>query len=404
MKACGLIVEYNPFHNGHVYHLKNAKNVSNADCMITVMSGSFLQRGEPAIIDKFYRTKAAVTSGIDIVVELPYAFAVQSSDLFARGSVLTLQALGVDSICFGSESGDITDFISGYHLFNEQAELFRETLTTQLQQGLSFPEASKAAYQKIGLTTAGMDLTKPNNILGFSYVKAILENNLPIEPLTIKRSKSGYHDKTITSSIASATSIREQLFADNKITPEIAAAIPEATKEQLNRYRHIATSWHQWEDYFPLLHYRVMTMTEQELSAIQGVDEGLEYRLKKTAKHATSFENWMEQLKTKRYTWTRLQRMFVHILTNTKKRDMTFVLEMASMPYVRLLGLTKTGRQYLNSIKKQIEIPVITKLSRNMHPLLHLEEKASAAYYSILPPALQMKLRSQELQPPIMDP
>ncbi|WP_106497725.1 nucleotidyltransferase [Lentibacillus sp. Marseille-P4043] len=402
MKACGLIVEYNPFHNGHVYHLEEAKKVSKADCMITVMSGSFLQRGEPAIIDKFHRTNAALASGIDIVVELPYVFAVQSSDLFAKGSILTLHALGIDSICFGSESGMISDFVTGYHTFYERKDLFRETLKEQLNQGMAYPEASRLAYQKIGLTTAGMDLAKPNNILGFSYVKAILENSLPIEPLTIKRSKSGYHDETITSSIASATSIRKQLFTSGKITPEIAETIPKATKEELERYYHTASCWHHWEAYFNLLHYRVMTMSKTELRAIQGVDEGLEYRIKKTAKTATSFTEWVKAIKTKRYTWTRLQRMFVHILTNTKKQDMDRLTNLSSIPYVRILGLTETGRAYLNKAKKQTDVPLISNLSRTNPPMLSLEEKATAAYYSILPPTIRQQLRRQELQPPIM--
>ncbi|MEN1966986.1 nucleotidyltransferase [Lentibacillus sp. N15] len=402
MKACGLIVEYNPFHNGHVHHLREAQRVTNADCMIAVMSGSFLQRGEPAIIDKFHRTKAAIASGIDIVAELPYAFAVQSSDLFAKGSVLTLNALGVDAICFGSESGNVSDFINGFQTFTSQSEHFHMTVKQQLAQGLSYPEASRVAYQEIGLQQAGFDLTKPNNILGFSYVKQIMENNLPIQAVTIKRSKSGYHDQTITSSIASATSIRSQLITNGTITKDVAATIPEATIEQLNRYQKQTTTWHRWETYFPYLHYRVLTMTEKELAAIQGVDEGLEHRLKKTAKTATSFESWMEAIKTKRYTWTRLQRMFVHLLTNTKKRDLDKLSSITSIPYIRLLGLTATGKKHLHAIRKQIDIPVYTNIRRNMHPLLHMEEKASAAYYSILPVAIQKLIRNQELQPPIM--
>ncbi|MEW9676576.1 nucleotidyltransferase [Lentibacillus sp. L22] len=401
MKACGLIVEYNPFHNGHQYHLKEGQKITNAECMIAVMSGNFLQRGEPAIIDKFHRTIAAINSGIDIVAELPYAFAVQSSDLFAKGSVLTLHALGVDSICFGSESGNADDFVQAYHTLTGKQERFDESLKQQLAAGLSYPEASRVAYQSIGLQQTRIDLTKPNNILGFSYVKEIMKNNLAIQPVTIKRRKSGYHDKAITSSIASATSIRRQLFASN-FTKDVTKAIPEITREQLIDYKNIATSWHHWEAYFPLLHYRVLTMTEEELATIQGVDEGLEYRLKKTAKAAVSFESWVEAIKTKRYTWTRLQRMFVHLLTNTKKHDMSGLKNGSSIPYVRLLGLTQTGRKYLNRIKKQMDIPIFTNLSRQMHPLLHMEEKASAAYYSILPAMVQESMRNQELQPPIM--
>lgn len=402
MKACGLIVEYNPFHNGHLYHLHEAKRVSRADCMIAVMSGSFLQRGEPAMIDKFHRARAAINSGIDIVAELPYAFAVQSSDLFATGSILTLHDLGVDSICFGSESGRIDDFIEGYYLFNHHNKLFNQTVQFKLKQGHSFPEASRAAYQEIGLQQASFDLTKPNNILGFSYVKAIMDNHLPIQPLTIRRNKSGYHDETITGTIASATSIRKQLFTNGAINSDIRDAIPEQTITEMNNYRKKTTMWHQWEPYFPLLRYRVLTANEEELACIQGVDEGLEHRLKKTVKTVTSFEHWIKTIKSKRYTWTRLQRMFAHLLTNTKKTEINQLKNVSRMPYLRLLGLTETGKKYLNRNRKQLETPVITNLSRNMHSMLELEERASNAYYSILPQSVQETMRKQELQLPIM--
>ncbi|MEC5422801.1 nucleotidyltransferase [Virgibacillus sp. C22-A2] len=401
MKACGLIVEYNPFHNGHMYHIQEAKKISNADCMIAVMSGSFLQRGEPAVIDKFHRAQAALQSGIDIVLELPYPFAVQSSNLFAKGSVQTLFEIGVSSICFGSESGDISNFTTTYKMFKEKETIYQQSLKIFLNKGLSFPEASKQAYMEIGLTPSTMDLTQPNNILGFSYVKAILDKELPITPLTIKRSSSNYHDDTITSSIASATSIRKELISVNHASPQIARTVPEETYRQLLLYKHAASIWHSWEHYFSLVHYRVMTMSVDELAAINGVDEGLEYRIKKTAIKATSFNEWIQAIKTKRYTWTRLQRMFVHILTNTKKTDMEIAKNTSTVPYVRLLGLTKNGQAYLNTIKKEMSVPIISKISRNKIPMLSIEEKASNAYYSILSPVKQQKLRQQEFQPPI---
>lgn len=401
MKACGLIVEYNPFHHGHVYHIQEAKKASQADCMIAVMSGSFLQRGEPAIIDKFHRTKAALVSGIDIVLELAYPYAVQSSDLFAKGAIQTLHEIGISNICFGSESGNVSHFITSYTIFKEKESIYKKILHEHLEQGSSFPEASKKAYQQIGLTNDQMDLSQPNNILGFSYVKTILEHNLPIKPLTIKRTNSHYHDQTITSTIASATSIRRQLFHDAHISPETAATIPDETRKQLEQYNDQATLWHTWEYYFPLVHYRVMTMTLEELSAIQGVDEGLEHRIKKTARKATSFLNWMEAIKTKRYTWTRLQRTFVHILTNTKKIEIEAFVNAGSVPYVRLLGLNKKGQSYLHTIKKEMNVPIITSLHRNMHPMLTMEERASRAYYSVVPPTKREQLFKRELQSPI---
>ncbi|ASK63599.1 hypothetical protein CFK37_16250 [Virgibacillus phasianinus] len=402
MDACGLVVEYNPFHNGHQHHLNEAKKESGASCMIAVMSGNFLQRGEPAIIDKFYRTKAALASGIDLVLELPYVYAVQSSDLFAKGSVQTLNEIGVSSICFGSESGTTSNFISSYQIFKEREAIFKEKLQENLTSGLAFPEASKYAYKEIGLTSDAMDLSQPNNILGFSYVKTILDKSLPIRPFTVQRMKSGYHDQTIRNSIASATSIRKQLFHDGSITEQTAVTMPEETSKELKTYHDNTNIWHNFENYFYLLHYRVITMSATELAQIHGVDEGLEYRIKKTAQFAMSLYDWIKAIKTKRYTWTRIQRIFIHILTNTKKEDIQPVKENPTVPYVRLLGMTKKGQAYLNQQKKKMDVPLISKLSHNLDPLLAVEEKASNAYYSVLHPSLQRKFIGQELGPPII--
>ncbi|HLS61272.1 MAG TPA: nucleotidyltransferase [Virgibacillus sp.] len=402
MKACGLIVEYNPLHNGHLYHIEEAKSISQADCMIAVMSGSFLQRGEPAIIDKFHRAEAALASGIDIIIELPYPYAVQSSRLFAKGSVHSLSELGVSSICFGSESGDISNFTSSYCLLKENEAIYTGLLKEYLSAGLSFPLASMKALEFIGLTTGQMDLSQPNNILGFSYVKTILDNHLPIKPFTIKRTNNEYHEQEISSSIASATSIRRELILQNQITKNITDTLPQPTRKLLNDYKQTANLWHTWEDYFPLLHYRVMTISVHELSLIEGVDEGIEGRIKQTAKQATSFKQWMGEMKTKRYTWTRLQRMFIHILTNTKKADMKQVLSTNEVPYIRILGLTNTGQAYVKEQKKEMEIPIITQMSRDLPPMLEIEEKASQAYYSILSPTKRIQLQRQEIQPPIL--
>lgn len=402
MNACGLIVEYNPFHNGHEYHINQAKHESNADCIIAVMSGSFLQRGEPAIMDKFHRAKAALLSGIDIVVELPYVYAVQGSDLFAQGAVMTLHEMGVSSICFGSESGKIQSFIQAYENVDKNKQTYINNLKIALQAGKSFPDASKLAYDSIGLVQNEFDLSKPNNILGFSYVRTILANNLPIDPITIKRKNSDYHDTEITGSIASATSIRKQLLEHQVKLSELEFTMPPSTIKELVAYESKASTLHHWELYFPLLHYRVMTMTTEELSRIQGIDEGLEHRIKKTAKEASSFYNWVERIKTKRYTWTRIQRIFVHLLTNTKKETIHMLTSPFSVPYVRLLGMTTKGQAYLNRRKKEINVPLYQKLSRNLHPMLEVEERATSAYYSILPTANRYALIEQELKGPII--
>ncbi|MFS0672332.1 nucleotidyltransferase [Ornithinibacillus sp. 179-J 7C1 HS] len=404
MNVCGLIVEYNPFHNGHLYHIEQAKKQTNADCVIAVMSGSFLQRGEPAIMDKFHRAKAALLSGIDIVVELPYVFAVQSSDLFAKGSVLTLHELGVNSICFGSEAGNIQEFINGYQAFIHNKPTYQTNLRHHLQAGYSFPEASKLAYESIGLTKNGIDLSKPNNILGFSYVRTILENHLPIQPITIKRKNSEYHDTEITGSIASATSIRKKLLEEKKVLSDLTNTMPPATIHELQNYQSFATTLHYWESYFPLLHYRVTTMSVEELAHIHGVEEGLEHRIKKTAKEVSTFYDWVQAIKTKRYTWTRIQRILAHLLTNTTKSEIERLTTRNHVEYVRLLGMTKKGQEYLNTHKKEMNVPIYPKLTRDIHPMLEVEERATNAYYSILPIEKRYALMKQELKGPVLVP
>lgn len=403
VNACGLIVEYNPLHNGHLYHIEQAREVSQADCIISVMSGNFLQRGEPAIIDKVHRAKAALQSGVDIVLELPFPYAVQSSTLFAKGAVQTLNQMGVDSICFGSESGKISQFKNSYSLLEKKQSEYQATLKEKLSKGLSFPSASEEAYKSIGFNESHLDLTQPNNILGFSYVREILKYKLPIQPLTIKRQKSGYHETEIKDSIASATSIRKHLFgAEPSEVNIVRNAMPANTAKQLSAYKDKANIWHNWEQYFPILHYKVSLMSHEQLAKINGVTEGLEFRIKKTAEKATTMAEWIEAIKTKRYTWTRIQRIFVYILTDTKKTDLEILEQMTSVPYVRILGFTEVGRNYINKVKKNMDVPLLHNYSREQNPILEIEEKASQAYYSVVAPKSRFSLLKQERRLPII--
>jgi len=400
VKASGLIVEYNPFHFGHLHHIKEAKKKADADCIIAVMSGNFLQRGEPAIIDKFHRTKAAITSGVDIVIELPYAYAVQSSELFAKGAVKSLSQMGVNSICFGSESGNIEPFLKAYTVIEKNKTDYEYALQKQLNKGDSFPVACQKAYQAIDLTE--IDLLQPNNILGFSYVNAIKNLNLPITPLTIQRINSGYHDQEINTHIASATSIRKE-FMTNGFSNKMTSTLPSSSLQQFKKYYHTAGDIHDWERYFPLLRYQVLSQEPEQLSTIHGVDEGLEYRLKRTVKQAQSMESWISLIKTKRYTQTRIQRCFVHILTNTTKQSIQQFIGLESLPYIRLLGMSKTGQSYLNSYKKNMEVPIYTGLNKFNKSALNLDEKAQEIYYTSLPIPIQHSLKKQEFKLPIMD-
>lgn len=400
MHACGLVVEYNPFHHGHQYHLQMAKKQTDADCVIAVMSGNFLQRGEPAIADKFSRTKMAIDQGVDIVVELPYSSTVQHSDLFSQGAVEVLNKMLVSSICFGSENGDITAFKRVFDQYKGNQILFNKTLKHELSLGKSFPNANHKAFQKIGLDGIDkLDLMQPNNILGFGYLKAIEKINPAIQPFTIQRKQSNYHDEHITTPLASATSIRHALFSNEQLNETTKEAISQNSLNQLMHYKQKTGTWHSWDDYFSLLQYRVLTMSKEELKNIHGVDEGIENRIIRTAKEATTFFEWIQELKTKRYTQTRLQRIFTHILTNTTKQSIKKMQQMP-VPYIRLLGLSEQGKLYLNSTKKDRTVPLLTQFKNQTSLMMSIEERATDAYYAILPPKIRKEMRKQELEPP----
>jgi len=402
MNACGLVVEYNPFHNGHLYHIQEAKRISGADVMIAVMSGNFLQRGEPAIIDKFHRARAALAGGADIILELPFCYAVQSSEWFAKGAVASLAEAGVSSICFGSESGDVDAFLKVYNTREQNTNLYQEVFRSNLDNGLSFPEANRAAYRAIGLDNGKVDLSQPNNILGFSYVKEIIEKYPTINPLTIKRTSNHYHDQEVRGKIASATSIRKHLLEDRKIANVANQAITKATEHSLKSYAEKSGLWHAWEQYFPYLQYKVLVSPAEELALYHGVEEGLENRIKKFATAAGTMNEWLSLVKTKRYTWTRLQRTFVHILLNIKKEEIKALHDLESVSYLRVLGMNQTGRKYLNHVKKTLNVPLITRIYQEENQALLLEERAAQGYYSVLTPERRLALFQQEMCGPII--
>ncbi|WP_058305614.1 nucleotidyltransferase [Gracilibacillus massiliensis] len=398
MKACGLIVEYNPYHNGHHYHFQQAKKITDSDCVIAVMSGNFLQRGEPAIIDKFSRAKIAVEQGIDLIVELPYYYAVQHSELFAKGAITILDNLQVDSICFGSEHGRIHDFIQMYQLIKTNQKEYDAYLKDVLNKGYSYPKANELAFTHIGGDQLSIDFTKPNNILGYQYVKNIYDLHSNIEPYTIKRIKNDYHDSEINDSIASATSIRKQLL--HKKEEDINKAVPVKTREMIENYQEKYGSWHDWGVYFPILKYRILTMSNEELKAIHGMKEGIENRIREKAREASDFEEFMDLIKTKRYTWTSLQRIFANILTNTQKSTIEELVNKEKLPGIRVLAMSSTGQQWLNQNKKQIKTNIFTS-NKKPYPLQTFDDRIDHAYYSILSPTIQQKLIKQSYQKPI---
>jgi predicted nucleotidyltransferase len=380
MNAVGVIVEYNPFHNGHALHLEETKKQSGADVVIAAMSGNFLQRGEPALACKWTRAKMALLAGVDLVFELPYQFATQQAEIFAHGGVSLLSAAGCDSICFGSEEGNIETFWRTYEFLEKNDTLFQQKVKRHMQNGASYPKALAMSFLELAPRNGLIDLSKPNNILGFHYLRAVEKLKQPMKVLTIQRKNADYHDEHFASStIASATSIRIALFSKRQQMTEIKRYVPQTTFELLCQYKEKLGGFHHWEQYWPFLKYKLLESSPKELREIYEVEEGIEHRLIDASKQADSFLQFMNNLKTKRYTWTRLQRICVHILTNAKKSEMMVADQ--KVPYLRLLGMTEKGREYLNKNKHHFDLPVISKLSAYKGKEIELDIRSSKIYY-----------------------
>lgn len=378
MKATGLIVEYNPFHNGHLYHLTQSVKQSNADVLIVVMSGHFTQRGEPTILNKWDRTKMALANGADLVVELPYAYSCQHADLFAKGAVSILTHLHVNELIFGSESGNIDELIELDAITSENN--FQKTIHKWVQTGLSLPMAHAKALEEFNLKP---ELgTSPNNTLGLYYLRAIRELNSSIRPDTLIRIHSDYRDVIPThDQISSATSIRNLREQGEDFT----AFVPKNVQEILMNHYNQTKTYHSWETYFPFLKQKILTMTPKHLAQFHDVEEGIENRLYSAMIKSTSFEAFIEAVKTKRYTRTRIQRICANILTHTTKEFIQELQLSTGAPYIRLLGATSTGKKYLKHIKKEVCVPIYSKFDAKGHPMLKHEQGVTGAYSCILP-------------------
>ncbi len=362
MKTVGIITEYNPLHNGHIHHIKETRRLSKCDRLICVMSGNFTQRGEPAIIDKFTRTKWALNNGVDLVIELPFVFTVQNADIFAYTSVSILNHLGVDEIYFGSETNNIEelDKLGNIMLSEEYNKLVKE----YSKQGNSYPTSSDLAMKDLYPSTA-FDL--PNNILGIQYLlsgKKLVSN---IVFKTIARLKTNYFDEEVKeSNIQSATTIRK-LVKENK---DISNYVPTDVNDTLRSRKLIS-----YEDYLPTLKYILRSSTKDDLKDIFNINEGLENRILKQ-KDFDSTQELINKLLTRRYTNSKIKRSLAHILCNTKKS----LIKSFDIPYLRILGMNKIGQAYLSEIKHDLKVPLIAKVSEGIHPYLDAEIRASKVY------------------------
>ncbi len=369
MSIVGIIAEYNPFHNGHLYHLQQARSLAQAEAVICVMSGSFVQRGEPAVIDKWARAEMALRCGADLVFELPFCFAVRSAYNFARGAVQALDRTGiVTHICFGAETPDLAFLQQIASVLHEEPEEFQTALKNLLSQGHSFPSARALAasfYLTKSTKNVRLDhsqilatMMSPNNILAIEYLRALRELKSPIIPLLVQRVGPGYHDTNLTQ-FASATAIRNALL--NPSWHELVKPVmPPASYEILLRETERGKGPVNEEHLTPVLLALLRRTPVSELAAIHDVTEGLERRIKKAAQQANSLANLKSLIKAKRYNLTRINRILLYVLFNlTKSRVAAF--DEAGPAYLRLLGLSPHGQKILLKMKSKCRILLINK-------------------------------------------
>lgn len=392
MKTAGIIVEYNPLHNGHVHHFQETKRTTGTEAVVAVMSGHFLQRGEPAIVNKWARTEMALHMGADLVIELPVAFSSQAAEWFAYGAVTALDRTGVvDCLCFGSESGDLSWMHPLADMLSKEPAAFQQLLRQKLKSGISYPKAYAAAI--VELTSAQDSLpaltpeyvTMPNHTLGLHYMIALRRIGSPIVPATIQRLKSDYRQQSLTDShIASATAIRTEL--EKRLQLEsIAPYLPSYSLSILEREHQAGRGPITWEHFAKQLIHQLVSQPADALAQIVEVTEGLEYRLKQSFsrldRHGLpSVQQLIEIMQTKRYTRTKVQRMLTRILLSHSKSLINRAVLKEGTPYIRVLGFSAAGRALLKRMKKAAKVPVIVNIDRDQHPLLQQDIQASSVY------------------------
>lgn len=394
MKTVGLITEYNPFHNGHAYHIEKAKMLTGADRVIVVMSGDFVQRGAPAVMPKHLRAESALLSGASLIIELPVCFATGSAEYFAQGSISLLNQLGcIDSICFGSECGDL-------HLLKEIAQIladepteYQTALKQALKEGASFPAARQEALN-IYSDKYSEILASPNNILGIEYLKALAKIHSKMEPFTIKRIGAGYHDMDIDGQFSSATAIRSDIYqlADVNSSSEslplthIQTQVPSSCHELMKENYQIRYPVKS-DDFSLLLKAKLLSETAGSLSHYLDMSPELANRILRLRNDYLSFEQFCDLLKTKELTRSRISRSFIHVLLGITNDWLTAMK--APAPYARILGFRRDHADLLGILKRTSDIPLITSPARAVladtaYQMLELDIYASDLYESVI--------------------
>ena len=384
MKAVGLVTEYNPFHNGHLYHLNKAMELTGADISVAVMSGDFVQRGELAVLDKYTRASMALNSGVNLVVELPVNYAVSSAESFATGALKVLDYIKADSIAFGSESGNIERLSKLAHILCDNEDTLYKEISKYTANGISYAAARQKVVEKLTDKDTAAMLTSSNNILAVEYLKAIIKNNYAIKPYTIKRQGDSYNDTDIRSEYASATALRGNLKADNisKYIPVKAGLIlssntnyiypDDITEALFTRLLGILFASSYDKNVFIENVMRYPDVNKEIAgrlykSAMDMITRTVPQGAESKDNGAFSFGSLCEHIKTKEVPLSRIKRALVRITLGLDKKHME---KYANEPYIRVLGFDKKGQEYLSYIRKTVEVPLITKIADYKEMLL----------------------------------
>ncbi|MBO8159446.1 nucleotidyltransferase [Thermosyntropha sp.] len=405
MSVLGVVAEYNPFHNGHLYLLEEAKKKHNFEGIVCAMSGNFLQRGEPALLNKWARARMALEGGADLIIELPFCFAVRSAYYFASGGTQLLAKTGiVTHIGFGSESGDFQklDTLAEYWL--EESSEFKKKLKHYLDKGFNFPAARARALEDVAEEKISKDFIKnPNDILGVEYLRNIKEKNLPLNPIVIKRTGSGYHSIKM-GKISSATAIRHAL-KNNTYIETIKEALPATSFKILAEETEKGYAPVFEEELGTLILFKLRTMSEEKLSQIYEIKEGLEARFYNAAFKSSDIEELRQNIKTKRYSMTRINRSLLYALLDFTY-DKAQLFDEHGPQYIRVLGFSETGQKLLKKIKKTSSLRIINRgsevkqaLEKDPNPVLRemlsLDVKAGNIY-SLLYPSTDVRKGGQD--------
>ena len=357
-KIIGVIAEYNPFHLGHRYQIEKIKELYPDSIIIAIISTNFTQRGDISLLNKWNKTTICLNEGIDLVIELPTLYATQSADIFAYGAISILNKFKIDTLVFGSETNDIDYFttLANIQINNPK---YPELVKNYLSLGLNYPTAMSKALKE--LTNTKID--KPNDLLALSYIKEIIKNNYPITPISIKRTND-YHSNSLqnNTNIINASLIREMFLNNQDISPYI----PNNTKELLYQYLSLNKA-------YTILKYNIIN-NENNLSTYLDIEEGLDKRILKYLDTSHTWIDLVNNLKTKRYTYNKINRTLLHLLLNIKKEDNTKEI------YLRVLGFNNKGREYLKKLKKDTNLDIFTSYRKNKSPLLDLEYHSTYIY------------------------